>query len=154
MQSELGVVVYVDLHGVLAEFLADRSDLLGEGGGEHHDLLLVGGCAEDLLDVAAHVEVLEDAVALVHNKMLDLVKLEALLPDEVEDPAGSSDDDVRGLGLEDLLVELLVDSSVEDGGLDFSEVFGEALVLMGNLEGELAGVAEDEDGDLVGWGWG
>lgn len=86
--------------------------------------------------------------------MLDLVKLEALLPDEVEDPAGSSDDDVRGLGLEDLLVELLVDSSVEDGGLDFSEVFGEALVLMGNLEGELAGVAEDEDGDLVGWGWG
>ena len=40
---------------VLHELLADRSDLLGAGGGEHHDLLLVGSGAEDLLHVAAHV---------------------------------------------------------------------------------------------------
>lgn len=56
VKGELGVIVNVDLHGVLAELAADRADLLAQGGGKHHDLLLVGGHAEDLLDVTAHLE--------------------------------------------------------------------------------------------------
>ena len=40
---------------VLHELLADGPDVLGQGGREHHDLLLVRGGPEDLLDVAAHV---------------------------------------------------------------------------------------------------
>ena len=55
MEGELGVVVDVDLKWVLHEFLADWADLLGEGGTEHHDLLLGWGGTEDLLDITAHV---------------------------------------------------------------------------------------------------
>lgn len=37
------------------ELLADGADLLGQGGAEHHDLLLVRRHLEDVLQVAAHV---------------------------------------------------------------------------------------------------
>jgi hypothetical protein len=37
------------------ELLAGRADFLRKGGAEHHDLLVVRRCPEDLLDVAAHV---------------------------------------------------------------------------------------------------
>jgi hypothetical protein len=39
----------------LHEFLANRTDLLGQGGGEHHDLLVVWRRAEDILNISAHV---------------------------------------------------------------------------------------------------
>lgn len=69
MKSQLGLVVDVNLEGLvlakrpptliqthtLHEFLAGSSDLLGKSGREHHDLLVVGGRAEDFLDVASHV---------------------------------------------------------------------------------------------------
>jgi hypothetical protein len=40
---------------ILHELLADGADVLGEGGGEHHDLLLVWGGPEYLLHVTPHV---------------------------------------------------------------------------------------------------
>ena len=40
---------------VLHELLADWSDVLGEGGAEHHHLLLVRSQAEDVLHVSTHV---------------------------------------------------------------------------------------------------
>ena len=55
VQSELGVIIDIDFQRVSHELLANRPDLLREGGTEHHDLLVGGGGAEDLLDVAAHV---------------------------------------------------------------------------------------------------
>ena len=55
MQGELGLVIDIDLERILHELLANGSDLLRECGTEHHDLLLGGGSAEDLLDVTAHV---------------------------------------------------------------------------------------------------
>ena len=69
--------------------------------------------------------------------MLDLSELELPVPDEVEDAAGGANDDVGGVVLQDGLVELLVDTAVEDGGLGLGEVLGEALVLVSDLEGEL-----------------
>lgn len=43
------------------------TDLLRQGGREHHHLLVVGGCPENLLNVAAHVwwavSILDDLVA-------------------------------------------------------------------------------------------
>lgn len=45
----------VGLHYVVHELLADWPDLLGEGGAEHHHLLLVGSGFEDLLHISAHV---------------------------------------------------------------------------------------------------
>lgn len=55
VQRELGVIVDVDLERVAHELLADRSDILRQGGAEHHDLLVGRGGAEDLLNIAAHV---------------------------------------------------------------------------------------------------
>lgn len=55
VEGELGVVVDVDLKRVTHELLADGADLLGQGGAEHHNLLVGGGSTEDLLDVTAHV---------------------------------------------------------------------------------------------------
>lgn len=55
VEGELGVIVNVDLERVAHEFLADGSNLLGEGGAEHHDLLVGGSSTENLLNVAAHV---------------------------------------------------------------------------------------------------
>lgn len=55
VEGELGLVVDVDLQRVTHELLADRTGLLGEGGREHHNLLLCGGSAEDFLHIAAHV---------------------------------------------------------------------------------------------------
>jgi hypothetical protein len=37
------------------EFLAGDPDFFGKGGTEHHDLLVVGGCPEDFLNIATHV---------------------------------------------------------------------------------------------------
>jgi hypothetical protein len=66
VQGQLGLVVDVDLEGLrvrlklwvtyaLHELLAGGTDLLGEGGREHHNLLVVGSGTEDLLNVTAHV---------------------------------------------------------------------------------------------------
>jgi len=149
VEGELGVIVDVNLHGVLAELAADRADLLAQCGGEHHDLLLVGGHAEDLLNVTTHFERLKDTIALVEDEMLDVIKLEGLLLGKTEDAAGSANDDVGAIVLEDITVGLDGDTTIEDGGLHLGKVLGEALVLVSDLEGKLASVAEDEDRNLI-----
>lgn len=40
---------------ILHELSADGTDFFAQGGAEHHDLLLVWGHAENLLDVTSHV---------------------------------------------------------------------------------------------------
>lgn len=55
VQGQLLVLGDVVLSRVLHELAADRLDLLGQGGTVHHNLLLLGSDAEDLLYIAAHV---------------------------------------------------------------------------------------------------
>jgi len=55
VEGELGVLINIVLGRVLHELLADGLDIVRQGGGEHHDLLLLGSGAEDLLDVTTHV---------------------------------------------------------------------------------------------------
>lgn len=55
VEGQLGVLIDVVLGGVLHELAADRLDLVRQGSGEHHNLLLLGSGTENLLDVAAHV---------------------------------------------------------------------------------------------------
>lgn len=40
---------------ILHEFLADGTDFLGEGGGEHHDLFVFRGGPENILNIPSHV---------------------------------------------------------------------------------------------------
>jgi len=91
-------------------------------------------------------EGLEHLVALIEDEVLAVRQVEVLGLDEREDAARGADEDVRGVvALEDVLVRLDRRATVENGGLDLREVLGEALVLVGDLEGELTGVAHDED---------
>lgn len=55
VESELGVIIHVDLERVPHELLADRSDFLRERSAKHHNLLVSRGRTEDFLDVTAHV---------------------------------------------------------------------------------------------------
>ena len=55
VKCEFGIIVNVDLERISHEFLADRSNILREGGTEHHDLLLSGRSTEDFLNVPSHV---------------------------------------------------------------------------------------------------
>jgi len=88
----------------LHELLADGPDVLRECGREHHDLLLVWGRSEDLLNVATHVKLLQHLVALVENEMLHVLQAQLLALDESEQTTWSSDDDVRAVGFQNLLV--------------------------------------------------
>lgn len=55
VEGELGIIIDIDLQRVAHELLADGTNLLGEGGTEHHNLLVGGSCTEDFLDITAHV---------------------------------------------------------------------------------------------------
>lgn len=55
VESELGVFVDIVLSGILHEFAADGLDVFGKRGGKHHNLLLLGGSAEDILHVGTHI---------------------------------------------------------------------------------------------------
>lgn len=55
VQSELCILVDVMLCRVLHELAADGLDVLSQGSGEHHDLLVRRGGAENVLDVGAHI---------------------------------------------------------------------------------------------------
>lgn len=55
VEGELSLVIDVNLERVLHELLAGDAGVLAQGSREHHNLLVVGGGPEDLLDVAAHI---------------------------------------------------------------------------------------------------
>ena len=55
VKGELSLVVNEDFELVLHKFSADLFDVGRHGRGEHHDLLLVRGVLEDILDVSSHV---------------------------------------------------------------------------------------------------
>ena len=71
--------VHKDLDLILQELLAVLLHLLGHGGAEHHDLLLVGRLDEDVLHVSPHARAAEHAVALVDDEVLALGKGERTL---------------------------------------------------------------------------
>lgn len=55
MQSEFGIIINIHLERVSHELLANRTDLLGKSGTEHHHLLISRSRAENLLNISAHV---------------------------------------------------------------------------------------------------
>lgn len=67
---------------------------------------------------------------------------------------GSSDDDVGVslLVLQNLGILLDGSATVEDAGLDVGHVLGEPVVFVADLEGQLTGVAHDQNGALAGDG--
>lgn len=84
--------------------------------------------------------------------MLDVLEVEGLLLDKGEDTAGGSDQDVGAelLVAENILISLDGGTTIEDLRADLRQVLAEAGVLVLDLEGQLAGVAENNNRDLAG----
>ncbi len=74
-----------------AEFLGNFLVLKAEGGGEHHDLLVLGARFEDSLHIRAHIA-FQKLVALIHDESLHGVNLEGFALDQVQNtPRGTND---------------------------------------------------------------
>jgi len=146
VKGELRLLLLNVLAGVAHELPADGKDLLGKSGGEHHNLLLGGSDAEDLLHVAAHVNLVEHLVTLIEHEALDVAQAEVLVAHKGVQTTGSGDNDVRVglLVLENVDVVLNGSATVEDRGLDVGQVLAETGVLILDLESQLAGVAHDQ----------
>jgi len=94
----------------------------------------------------------EHLVALVQDENTHTAETENLVTDQRIKTTRGSDDDMRAsiLALDDLYILLDRGAAIEDAGLDIGQVLAEAVVLVADLECELARVAHDEDGDLAG----
>lgn len=92
----------------------------------------------------------EHFVALIQYEVLDTLCVETLVPSERVKTTGSGDNDMGALGrLEEFLILLNGSSAIEDDSADIWHIFGESEVLVADLEGEFAGVAQYDDGDPV-----
>ncbi len=171
MQSELGFVIHVDLERILHKFFANGTNLLGECGAEHHNLLLGRRSSEDVLDVSTHIwwtgsayvrmfvilllftNLIQHFIAFVEDEDFDISKAKLLLSDQSVETTRSSDNDMRvgvfvGEGFNILLHWC---STVKDCCLHFWEVFAEPRVFVLNLVGELTGVTHNKDCALAGY---
>ena len=91
-------------------------------------------------------ELFEHFVALVQYEVLDTLCVEALVPSECVKTARGGDDDMGALGgLEEFLILLNGSSAIEDDSADIGHVLGESEVLIADLEGEFARMAEHDD---------
>ena len=84
-------------------------------------------------------QLLQHFVALIQDKVLDVLGVERLVLDQGQDPPRGTHHDVRAVVLQHLLVLLDADTTKEDGDLDVVKVLAETLVLLINLEGQLPG---------------
>ena len=127
----------------LAQHLGDHlaQYLAAAGGGEQQGLLAVGAFVGDALDVLGEAQI-EHAVGLVQHQHLDTIELEAAGVEVLHQPAGGGDQQVGLLAQQrGLLLEVLTagdQASLDEG------VLGEALDLLEDLLGQLAGRQQDQ----------
>lgn len=151
VEGQLGLIIDVNLKRALHKLFASSSDVLGKGGGEHHNLLVVRRGSEDFLNVSSHIKLFEHLVALVKNKVLDLACVELLVTDEGHGSARGTNNDVRALFLvgKDLLVGRDGSTTVEDTSSDIGHKFGKTSKLILDLIGKLSSVTENDDRNLA-----
>mmetsp|Transcript_39396 Transcript_39396/g.51560 ORF Transcript_39396/g.51560 Transcript_39396/m.51560 type:complete len:390 (+) Transcript_39396:638-1807(+) len=147
MQGQLALFLDEHLGGVAHELAARLLDLVGESRSEHHHLLAMGRSLEDLLDVAAHVDILEHLIALVENEHLQVVQVQGLVLGQVQDTAWGAHDDVGSVGALQQLLLLLKGLATEDAfSLNVWHELGETREFALDLVGKLTGVREDKSG--------
>eukprot|EP00754_Rhynchopus_humris_P039664 Rhum_TRINITY_DN22786_c0_g1::Rhum_TRINITY_DN22786_c0_g1_i1::g.176016::m.176016 len=147
VQRQLRLRVHVDLQGLLHELLRQLPDLLRQRRREHHDLLRGRALHEHVLHVPAHVQLLEELVGLVHDEVLDVVRLQDVSPHQVDHAARRAHADGREvvvLLLEQRLVGRDGHAAVEDAHLRVREVLREADELPLDLVRQLARVHEHD----------
>mmetsp|Transcript_9687 Transcript_9687/g.26196 ORF Transcript_9687/g.26196 Transcript_9687/m.26196 type:complete len:227 (-) Transcript_9687:109-789(-) len=130
---------------VLHELLAEGTRVRRHGRAEHHHLLLLRRLDEDLLDVLAHVELVQALVALVQDELRELVELQVLLARQAEHAARGANEDMRAIVLQHLLILGYRHTAVHHACLHVLEVLGEPVELMLDLIGQLTRVAHHQD---------
>ena len=74
VQVEFGIVVNVVLKWIFHVHLTYLLGVVGQGGGEHHDLLLVLHLCIDGLHLLSHVDLIHHLVALIQDKHLQIIQ--------------------------------------------------------------------------------
>lgn len=93
-------------------------------------------------------QLLQHLIALIKNKVFDVLQAEVLLEDECADTPGGSHNNMRAVLFQDLLILLDGHATEEHRYLDGGHVLGETLILFADLEGQLSSVAHDKDRHL------
>lgn len=88
------------------ELLAHGADLLAQCGGEHHHLLRMGGVAEDLLHIPAHLQLFKHLVALVQDEVFQQFEVEFLVANQSKDAARGAHHNLRVVRLKEFLIFL------------------------------------------------
>lgn len=151
IEGELGGVIDENLEGVvLHELLGGLAGLRREGGREHHDLLVMRGLTEGLLHLLAHIGGVKELIALIKNKELDVLQAQGSLVRKGGNAARSTDNDVRGVGLQEFPLRGNVQASDDhlDADSRGSEVLLEALKLLLDLNRQFTGVSHDDSASL------
>ena len=90
-------------------------------------------------------QLLQHLVTLIQNKVFQILQTQLLALDQGKDAARSSNNNVRTVVLQHLLVLGDGHASEEDSNLDVLEELAEPLILLADLESELSGVTHDQD---------
>lgn len=163
VESKLLLVIHINLKRVLHKLLTSHANVLGQGGGEHHDLFVRWGSSEDGLHIIAHIwtrvrqrpiqkgrvltGLIQHLVTFVENEMFQIGETELLITHKSVDTTRSANYDVR-VGIlvsEELNILLDRGSTVEDTNFDIGEELGEPIVLVLDLESQFTSVAHDEN---------
>lgn len=79
VQSKLGFIININLHGILHKLLNYRADFFAQGGTEHHNLLLMRSLLEDFLYIPTHVKILKHLVTLVQDEVSAVLQVKIAL---------------------------------------------------------------------------
>lgn len=152
VQGQLCLVIDVDLQRRLHELLTNGTDLLRQGGREHHHLFLVRSVSEDVLHVSSHVQRLQNLVTLVNDERLHVVQTDALLGNKSVQSTGSGHHNVWAcvLVLQLFQVARNRDTTVEDVSLHVWHVLRETGIFVTDLVCQFSGVTDHQGGDLTG----
>ena len=119
MKSEFHIIIDINLHWILAKFLADRPNFFAQGSAKHHNLLFVRSHSENFMDITAHVKRFKYTVTLVKYKVFDVIELQSFFTCKTKDTTWGSNCNVRAVILEDITICLDTDTTVEYSSLDF-----------------------------------
>merc|ERR1712195_59929 len=133
MQCELRLLIDSDLVRILHKLLAKCTCFCCHGGTEHHHLLLLRGLDEDLLDIFAHVKLVQALVALIKYKLSAFLQFQIFFTQKPKYTSRSANQNVRRICLQHISVRCNWHASIDNSNLHVIEIFGKAVKLMLDL---------------------
>ena len=91
----------------------------------------------------------DNTITFIHDKVLDVLNVQGLLPHQSQDTTGAADNNVRTVVPQLILILLDAHATEEDSCSYCWHVLLEPIVLFADLEGQLTSVAQGENADLI-----